>query len=312
MEGFIYILSDETYYNELRDKNVYKYVPSFLIKKMDSKLSGNIITEFKIGDNVIGYGVGVTTKEDLTEEELIGRIKNIVSEKLPIEKLSCIIFEKNPNLSLMRKLIDEEIIVSTDHSKEIKIKTIPLVIKQISGKIYKYNEDIELLIIPKEEEDIDLLLNKIPSDIKFISIYTNEKELGDKIRNRMMVDTGLSLEVLTDISKVNRFDIIINFKDDIKFRKWVKQKGIIFNIYNNIYSNIKCGVSIDDFIYNNREIIKSTNSTISLRNEIPSILYSYNNTFDINDFIGLKIGKNIYTIKEFCNKYTIKKQRYTS
>jgi len=311
MEGFIYIVSAKTYFDELRTKKLYKHIPEFIFKKVDSKLYGDIVNEFKVKDETIGYGVGLTIIENLGEEELLCRIEESLENKLPIKKLNSIIFEKNYNLSLTKKLIDKKILISTDRPKEIKVQTIPLVLKRILENIDEFNMETELLIIPKVEEDIDCLLHKIYSDIKFISIYTENEELGNKIINKVMNDTGLAIGIISDISKINRFDIIINFKDDIKFKKWVKQKSIIFNIYNNISYNNNKGIVIDDFTFDNSGEIKNTNIRINEIKEIPSIIYSYNNKFAEKDFRRLRVGKNLYSMKEFCDKYSMKTKHLT-
>ncbi|MBS4537557.1 hypothetical protein GOQ27_03730 [Clostridium sp. D2Q-11] len=311
MEGFIYIISARTYNDELRTKKFYKHIPEFIFKNIDSKLYGNIVNEFKVKDETIGYSVGLTTIENLGEEELLYRIEESLENKLPIKKINSIIFEKNYNLSLTKKLIDKEILIATDRSKEIKVQTIPLVLKRILANIDEFNMEIELLIIPKVEGDIDCILHKFSSDVKFISIYTENEELGNKIINKVMNDTGLAIGIISDISKINRFDIIINFKDDIKFKKWVKQKSIIFNIYNNISYDNKKGIVIDDFTFNNSGIIKNTNIRMDEIKEIPSIIYSYNNKFAERDFRRLRVGKNLYSIKEFCDKYSMKTKYLT-
>lgn len=307
MYGFIYIVSEKTYYDELRKKSTYKYIPDFLFKKIDKKISGHILTEFKLKDVTIGYCIGITTREDLTKDELINRIKDSIEKKLPIEKLNSIIFENNDNISLMNKLIEEKILQTTDISKHVKIKTISFILKELMNRTDNLNKGMELLIIPKQEEDINIIIEKNLADIKYISVYTEDKEIGNSIFSKVMKETGLSIEVITNVSKVDRFDVIINFKNSMNFIKCIKRNSIVFNIYNNLLYEKNTGIIVDDFIFKNSGIININDTRINLKNGIPSTLYSYKEVFDRRDFRLLRVGEKFYNIEEFYDEFISKK-----
>ncbi|MBS4535700.1 hypothetical protein GOQ29_08730 [Clostridium sp. D2Q-14] len=307
MQRFIYVVSAKTYYDQLRKKGTYKHIPEFLLKIMDKKISGNILTEIKFKEDIIGYCIGITMREDLTKDELASRIEDFIENKSPIEKINVIIFENDNDLIFTKTLIEKNILEVTDISKDIKIKTIPFVLKKLVSKIKRFNKGIELLIIPEKKDDVSAIIEKNLSDIKYISVYTESEEIGNSVFDDAIKDIGLSIEIIKDLSKINRFDVIINFRKNINFIKWVKRNSIVFNIYNNLsYENNSC-IIVDDFTFDNLGLMNNVNKNISFKEEIPSSIYSYKETFDIRDFRRLEINKNLYNLEEICDRFIVKK-----
>jgi len=291
MDVFLYILNSHRYMEELKEQKKYKIIPKYLLKKIDVFSRGKIIEEFKFNNNVVGYSTGLTTLENISEEKTIQKIESLIKRNLIEDTISTIIFENGHNCSLENKFIEKNILESNNSSKNIKLKIIPHIIKDMANKSYQLKQDVELLIIYKDEDDLKQLIKKIPFTIKNIYIYSPNEISSAKISEDILRDTGLSLGIIKDIKKLNRFDIIINFKDDTRFINWVKEKSVIFNIYNNIYYNKNKSIVVEDFIFNSNRF--------NIKSNIPSSIYKYNDKFRMKDFVKIKVNNNIVNKEEF-------------
>lgn len=292
MDVFLYILNSDSYIEELKEQKKYKFIPKFFLKKIDLFSIEKIIEKFKFNNNIVGYNIGLTALENISEEKIIQKIENLIKRNLIEDTISTIIFENGSNYSLEDKLIKKNILKSNNGSKNVKLQIIPHIIKNMANKFYQLEKDLELLIIYKDEGDLKQLIKKIPFSIKNIYIYSQNEISSIKIAEDVLKNTGLSLGIIKDIKKVERFDIIINFKDDTDFINWVKEKSVIFNIYNNIYYNESKSIIVEDFIFN-------SSNNFNFKSNIPSSIYKYNHGFRMKDFVKVKVNNDIVNKEEF-------------
>ncbi|MGO3169011.1 hypothetical protein [Senegalia sp. (in: firmicutes)] len=294
MNKFIYILNQDRYIEELKEEKLKKYIPNILLKKFDILKEAKILSEIEYKDNTIGYNIGLSTMKNISEEKLIEKLEKVIKKDLYSENISSIIFQGDYNHYLENKLLEKMILKPNDYSKEVKLKTIPFVIKKIVKNFYKAQEEIELLIIYDQKNDLKKLIEKIPFKIKNIYIYKENKNKSLEVSQEILQNTGLSLGIIKNIDNIKRFDIIINFKNNINFIKNMKEKSMVFNIYNNLYYNIKKPIVIDDFIFSNRNFISD------LDFDIGSDIYRYNKQFKINDLKQIKANGRIYNLENVC------------
>lgn len=292
MDVFLYILNSDSYIEELKEQKKYKFIPKFFLKKIDVFSREKIIEKFKFNNNIVGYNIGLTALENISEEKIIQKIENLIKRNLIEDTISTIIFENGSNYSLEDKLIKKNILKSNNGSKNVKLQIIPHIIKNMANKFYQLEKDLELLIIYKDEGDLKQLIKKIPFSIKNIYIYSQNEISSIKIAEDVLKNTGLSLGIIKDIKKVERFDIIINFKDDTDFINWVKEKSVIFNIYNNICYNESKSIIVEDFIFN-------SSNNFNFKSNIPSSIYKYNHGFSMKDFVKVKVNNDIVNKEEF-------------
>lgn len=292
MDVFLYILNSDSYIEELKEQKKYKFIPKFFLKKIDVFSREKIIEKFKFNNNIVGYNIGLTALENISEEKIIQKIENLIKRNLIEDTISTIIFENGSNYSLEDKLIKKNILKSNNGSKNVKLQIIRHIIKNMANKFYQLEKDLELLIIYKDEGDLKQLIKKIPFSIKNIYIYSQNQISSIKIAEDVLKNTGLSLGIIKDIKKVERFDIIINFKDDTDFINWVKEKSVIFNIYNNICYNESKSIIVEDFIFN-------SSNNFNFKSNIPSSIYKYNHGFRMKDFVKVKVNNDIVNKEEF-------------
>ncbi|NBI07520.1 hypothetical protein [Senegalia massiliensis] len=292
MDVFLYILNSDSYIEELKEQKKYKFIPKFFLKKIDVFSREKIIEKFKFNNNIVGYNIGLTALENISEEKIIQKIENLIKRNLIEDTISTIIFENGSNYSLEDKLIKKNILKSNNGSKNAKLQIIPHIIKNMANKFYQLEKDLELLIIYKDEGDLKQLIKKTPFSIKNIYIYSQNEISSIKIAEDVLKNTGLSLGIIKDIKKVERFDIIINFKDDTDFINWVKEKSVIFNIYNNICYNESKSIIVEDFIFN-------SSNNFNFKSNIPSSIYKYNHGFRMKDFVKVKVNNDIVNKEEF-------------
>lgn len=291
LDKFLYILNQNNYIEKLKEKNIYKYIPNVLFNKLDILSEVKILAEFEYKDDIIGYTIGLTTIKNINEDKIVEKLEKLIKKNLSSENINTIIFENGYKYSLENKLMKKAILQTNNYSKEIKLKTIPFIIKKIAENFYKSEEDIELLIIYEKKEDLKKIIDKIPFKIKNIYIYKENEVESMEVSDEILKITGLSIGIIKSIDKINKFDIIINFKDDMSFINGVQERSIVFNIYNNIIYDIKKPLIVDDFIFSNKNFI------MDLDFKIPSSIYNYNDKFKVNDLEQIKANGNLYSLK---------------
>ena len=300
MRGFIYIVSNKTYYNYVVSRGKMKYVPKFLLPMIDRKISSKEISEIKYGDRTVGYAVGISILDSIEKENFEKRLSKIIN-KLNIDEIISIITEDNKKLQLNYLSVEHKTINKIDMSLYLEVA--PYIIDFIFKILQKDFNAREVLIITSKKINVEKLIRDLSSYVKFISLYHDDINYLDTIEAKIIQEIGLSVSTFTNISKIKRYDYIINISDDMIFSKYIKDRTIIFNLSKAKHNENGKGIIVDDFIFKKPTQLKSTDKIIKVNKEVPFSIYSIKGNYNTRDFIKLEINNSLYSVEEMCDLF---------
>lgn len=306
----MYIVSPDQY-RKYYNKGLLKYIP----KKYRPKIRPKLLTLIKNKEGkVVGKAIGIfSSYEGISADNFIDVvIKGI--EKFREEETQKIIFEDLRFLDQYSiKIIEEKTKLKIINGEKVMAEVIPIVLKELFLEIGEKSTGFEVLLIANDKEYIRPLLKELSKIIRFITVYAEDHKKIEKVKEEILLETGLSIYCTKNIDKTLRnYYIIINLNNNIRLSvDKLKDKCIIFNFTNkyNISKEIRLKnkdcIVINDFLFRNNNLFFQDESIIKLKDEIPSRLYEFNNQFRKEDLKGL-IGDMVkYTPKKIIRGLTI-------
>lgn len=297
----MYIVGPDQYRNNY-NKGLLKYIPKRFVPRIKPKLL-TLIKDKE--ESIIGKAIGIfLSYEELSADEFIYEIVKGVG-KYREEETQKIIFEDTKFLDYHNmRTIEEKTGLKIVNGNKVVMKFLPIVLKDLFLEIGEKSIDFELLLIVNEEKGVKALLKELSKMIRFMTIFAKEYEGLLKIKEEILLETGLSIYCTKDIDKtLGNYYIIINLNNSVSLNvDKLKHKSIIFDFTNNnILDQVKLKnkncIVINDFLFQNNNLFFHDESIIKLRNEIPSRLYEINEKLNREDFKGLVTDKEKYTIK---------------
>ncbi len=299
----MYIVSSQQY-AKIYSKGLLKYIP----KKFIPKIKPKFLTFLKNGEEtIIGKVMGIfLTLEKVPEDLYIDSIVEGVN-KYKEEKTHSIVFEDmryldNNNIKVIEKRTGLKVI----SGEKVLIKFMPRALKEIFLEIGEESINFEVLLITSKAESIKPLIKELSKRIRFLTIFVEETENLEKVKEEILLETGLSIYFTKDIDKtLANYYIIINLSNNVSLNVDIlKSESIIFDFsnHNKISEDIhlknkKC-IVINDFIFSNTNLFLHNEDVFELEKEVPSRLYELNTHFREEDFKGFSINGQKYSTKE--------------
>ncbi len=256
--------------------------------------------------NIVGKALGIfITYENLSEDIFIDTIVKGV-EKYREKETQSIIFEdarflNNNNIDI----IEEKTGLKIVDGKKVLIKFLPLVLKELFLEIGEESINYEVLLITSGIEDMKPLLKELSKMIRFLTVFAERDISLEKIKEEILLETGLSIYCTNNIDKtLANYYIIINLSNNISLNVGkLKHKGIIFDFSNNnniseeLRQKNKKSIVIDDFVFENNNLFIEDDHIVELTDVIPSRLYELNNDLNKEDFKGFMVEGKKYSTK---------------
>lgn len=188
--------------------------------------------------------------------------------------------------------------------ENIKIKNLPLVLREVYTLLGEDIQEKEILIVCDDKDKAKKIVKKIAKDLKFITIIGYGQENHEEIYEYILEETGLSLFYTLNIDRIlENYSIIINLMDnvDIDFTK-VRRNCIVFNFSKgNFSSNIKRPPFIEDFAFDLKDL--GINSNEWLNSKSSSNLFESLIEIKTQNAKYIFAGNNYYSTKDYINLY---------
>ncbi|MTI68020.1 MAG: hypothetical protein FH753_15670 [Firmicutes bacterium] len=189
----------------------------------------------------------------------------------------------------------------------IKVKLIPFVLKSILKIKKERLSEKEILLISNDTEDIIRLTLNLAKESKFITILSDNQNFFSALEKKVLLDTGLVVHVIKNIKNINKYDIIINFKDILISKNEIKGRKIIFDLTRGRNKHIefirKDLFIANDFLLKNPKKVICDNKNFSFNNTINTGLYNllYDDVSLLLTHVLIK--NNRYTLKDACDLF---------
>lgn len=281
-----------------------RYIP----KKCIPKIKPRLLTLLKNNEGtIIGKAIGIfLTNEGLPENLYIDSIVKGVNKYKEKETHSIVFqdmrFLDDNNINIIEERTGLKII----NGKKVLIKFLPLVLKEIFLEMGEESINLEVLLITNKVEDIKPLLKELSKKIRFLTVFVEETKHLEKVKEEILLETGLSIYCTKDIDKtLANYYIIINLSNNTLLNVDALKSGSIifdFSNHNKILKDIhlknkKC-IVINDFIFSNANLFLQDKNVFELEKRIPSRLYELNPYLNEEDFEGFVVNGQKYSIKE--------------
>lgn len=228
-------------------------------------------------DDIIGRVAGINIKpidfknvSDLNHYiKAIEKIKTNDYERLYIEGQENLPKDK---LDYIQKSLD----IIIDDGEYIRLRYLPLVIKEIIYHMKSGMQEKEILIISDNKEKTKGIIKSIAADFRFITTTGCDNNDHEEIYKYILEETGLSLFYSSNVSRIlENYSIIINLMDNIQLDySRIKKNCIIFDFaINSSLRNRKRPPVINDFIFDINELGISHTNWIDSRVR-PGLFYS--------------------------------------
>lgn len=313
MNKFIYILKAEDYKSYL-EKGLFRILPQMMKLKLNVKIKPRIICEYTLNDNVVGYGVGIVFSEyNITNEIYIDKIINSI-ENLNLNDVNTISIN---NLDL---LTDYDIAnikrlgkINILSGKNIMKKATLIILKEIL-EIVKINlSEQEILIVSDDTNSTSNLIFELAKEAKYLTIFSEDRSFTKKIKNDILLKTGLAIHNTNDLRKTNKkYNIIINFKDNIHIsNSSINRRTIIYDssktkkISKHLWKHRRDLFIISDILFKRPKYLKAEPKEYQLNSYITSGLYEFivgDEKFD-SDLLKVNINNNLFTLNQACEIY---------
>lgn len=316
---FVRIIDCEEYEEYLNIED-YKYIPKKLIHAFKKWVKPRVICKYIYRSNeVVGYGVGVFLREDeILKDEYKKKIIDTINDLKDREEYKDIKYLLNENLKLdydELKDVEEQCNVKMPSGKAIFAKHILSCLKEIC-KIKK--EDMsqkEVFIIGEDTKITERLVDELAMVTKYIEVFTQDLEFGEKLEKDMFNKYGLSLHATKEIAKTyNNFDFTINLNEKpmIDISQMSKNRIIIDlsdskALNRNSSNKTKRVIIIDDLYLKNDSYVNS-------ESEIGEFGYSLNTSTsglinsDSEKIQKIHLYNRVYSIEEMGDAFNLKKQ----
>jgi len=299
----LYIVSSQQYI-KIYSKGLLKYIPKKFIPKIKPKFLTFLKNE---EETIIGKVIGIfLTFERVPEDLYIDSIVEGVN-KYKEEKTHSIVFEDmryldNNNIKVIEKRTGLKVI----NGEKVLIEFMPRALKEIFLDIGEESINFEVLLITSKAESIKPLIKELSKRIRFLTIFVEETKNLEKVKEEILLETGLSIYFTKDIDKtLANYYIIINLNNNVSLNVDIlKPESIIFDFSNHnkilkdIHLKNKKTVVINDFIFSNTNLFLQNEDVFELEKEIPSRLYELNTRLSEEDFKGFSVNGQKYSAKE--------------
>lgn len=290
-----------------------KHIPDniFLLfqKRIKPKIVCNI--ERDKGNTVCGYAAGIfITYKNLSKSEYLSRLISALN-LIKTEDAENLIIERMQTLSQEDiKEIEDKCGLKVLKGRSEIINCILYVLKEICKLRNQLLNDKEMLIISDDTILTEKLAIDSAKDLRFLTIMSKDMAFGEKLGKKVLIETGLSLQLIGKIDKgVQNFDIIINMVSDAKLDTYNIKRGTIIidvsvgRILESINSNRKDLIVITDLLFRNSGILKSNPETFSFGEKVSSYIYEGIKNQDYINPIELRANGKNYKIKELVDIY---------
>ncbi|EOC99776.1 hypothetical protein [Caldisalinibacter kiritimatiensis] len=307
MGKFVYVLEPKLYRQALQ-KGLLRFIPESIFLIIVNRMKPKVVCRYlnQKGTEIKGYGIGVFTSE-----------KNSEKERFIDSIIECINSLKEENITRLclykHELLDEEDVVKLEDNCNVsfvdgRTTRIQLVLPVIK-EIYNYNninlKEQEVLIINDDLQYEEELIRDLALELKYLSVYGENEEYMHELSDKILISTGLSIHIVRGLEgKLSKYNIIINFKDNIELNvKDIKRKAIIFdlskkNSLRKLVDKRKDVIIITDFMLKKPSNIRCDISDYSFEQDIPSHIYETMKNVNSRDFKRVVIRDKSYTIKQ--------------
>lgn len=310
--NFLYVLEPQDYIDYLK-KGMLKYIPENIILLFQKKIKPRIVFSFeKEGENTIcGYAAGFfTTYKNLSKAEYLSRLTESIN-LLKTEDMKSLITERIHTFTQedIKEIENNSGLKILDGRNEI-INSIPYVLKELFRLKNQLINEKEILIISDDTYLTEKIAINIAKDLSFLTIMSKNMVFCEKLMNKILNETGLSLQLSTKLDKsVQNFDVVINMASDVELDAYnIKRRAIIVDtslgrkleILNDKRKDL---LIITDLIFKNSGILKNNSELFSYKDKIPSYIYEGIKKQDNMKPIEIRANGKNYKIKDAVNIY---------
>lgn len=236
---------------------------------------------FEEEDTICGYGVGVfTSYKNLSKLDYISRLIDAIkllktddTKNLMIERLH---FLSQDDI----KEIEEKCELHVVNGRNENISYIPYVLKELYRFRNQQLNEKEVLIISDDALLTEKIAVDIAKDLRFLTLMSKNIDFIDKLENRILNETGLSLQSITKLDKtVQNFDVIINMSTDVQLDAYnLKRRAIIIDAsigrkLEFLNEKRKDLLIVTDLLFKNSGTLKSNPEVFSFEDKIPSYIH---------------------------------------
>lgn len=242
MSKFLKVLSDDEYLEYLTSRGIYKYIPKKILYIFSKHINPSLVCSYKSRRRTkeMGLGIGICINQDkLSEDEykkrLIDAINNL--KQIKNKDISYLIDEGFRIKLEDIKEFEKELNIEFPKGKKVFAQNLLFVLKKICKIKHEELSEKEVFIISDDTKVTEDLVNILAASTKFISIYSRDENLTNRLEKDLLEKTGLALNIATEIDRcAENFDFIINLKEDINLSMLsIKKNSIAFDL-----SNSKC------------------------------------------------------------------------
>ncbi|WP_207753502.1 hypothetical protein [Sporosalibacterium faouarense] len=289
--------------------------------KFEGKISPKVVCEYYLKDQKepCGYGLGISLMD---KKKIDGdSINRIISGIKTIEEnnINRILFDEYYILEKdMIKEIEGEYNLSIPNGREVLLKLLYEAISKVSKEANINTNEKEVLIIGKDNEATRKIILDLAKESKYISLIGNNEEYMNQIHNEALIETGLSIHMITSMNNsLGGYDFIINFDENPNIRvSDIMKKTIVFDISTNkdlsyrIRQKRRDVLVISDFILRNSKQINCSNSEFQLKEELSSNFYlGLGKEIYIEDLKKIRVGDKVYTVEQACDLFLSSKKK---
>jgi len=195
------------------------------------------------------------------------------------------------------------------------IEQTPYVLKEIYRLRNQLLNEKEILIISDDTYLTEKLTIDIAKYLRFLTIYSKDKDFTWELVKKTLIETGLSLQSIERLDNtLHKFEIIINMSSNVKLDTHNIKKGAIIidvsigRVLKFINTNRKDIVIITDFIFNNSAALIGGSDEFSFEEKVSSYIYEGIKDESNNNLVELRANEKNYGIKELVEVFYGKKR----
>lgn len=298
MGKFLKVLSGNDYLEFLTSRGIYKYIPKKILYRVSKHISPRVVCSYRSRrkDKEVGLGVGICiNQENISKDDYKKRLIYAIDD-LKLREEKDIRYLLDGEFKINREDIDElkeKLDIELPKGKKVFSKNLLSILKEICKIKNEELSEKEVFIISDDTKITEDLVNLLAISTRFISIYSKDENLTDRLEKDLLNKTGLALNVSTEIDRCcENFDFIINLNENINLNMLnVKRNSIVFDLSNSkclstsILKKTRKIILIEDLLFINDNDIYSDNGN----GEFDSLLNT--SLSDMLDNTNSKIGE---------------------